>query len=160
MDTDPNCQRYIKYIKLGLDRIRKQWDECRTHDMSTITREDTADHAYITEQQFENLIMGVEGSEEHLVGILAEYDAQASVGSTPAVTSESKYIVILFQQPRMGMLGFPDFWPTPESAMVDQVTETEEADRRTLSPFTPGRCSKALRLCCSGGKIAIQILCF
>ena len=44
----------------------------------------------------------------------------------------------------MGMLGLPDFWPTPESAMSDQVTETEEAYRRTLPPFATGRRSKAL----------------
>ena len=56
----------------------------------------------------------------------------------------------------MGMLGLPDFWPTPESAMPNQVTETEGADRRTLPAFATGRCSRALRLCCSGGKIAIQ----
>ena len=35
----------------------------------------------------------------------------------------------------MGMLGLPNFWPTPESAMPNQVTETEGADRRALSPF-------------------------
>ena len=51
------------------------------------------------------------------------------------------------------MLGLPEFWPTPKSARSNQVTETEGAARRTLPPFATGRRSRALRLCCSGGKI-------
>ena len=56
----------------------------------------------------------------------------------------------------MGMLGLPDFWPMLESAIPNQVTETEGPDRRTLLPFATGRRSRAPCLCCSGRKIAIQ----
>ena len=31
-----------------------------------------------------------------------------------------------------GVPDLSDFWPTPESALPNQVTETEGADRRTL----------------------------
>ena len=51
--------------------------------------------------------------------------------------------------------GVPDlsvFWPTPESAMPNQVTETEEGDRKTLPPFVTGRRSKRFAFCRSGGK--------
>ena len=62
-----------------------------------------------------------------------------------------------FQQLPMGCRCLPVFWPAPESALPDQVTETKEAVRRTLPPFATGRRSRALRLCCSGGKSTNQI---
>ena len=45
----------------------------------------------------------------------------------------------------MGCRRLPVFWPTLEGALPDQVTETKEADRRTLPPFATGRRSRALR---------------
>ena len=55
-------------------------------------------------------------------------------------------IQLLLLATSYGVPDLPDFWATPESAMPDQVTETEGADRRTLPLFATGRRSKALRL--------------
>ena len=70
------------------------------------------------------------------------------------IMSESKHIVIASSS--LLEAAVPDlsvFWPTPESAMPNQVTETEGADQRTLPPFATGRRSKRFAFCRSGGKI-------
>ena len=66
------------------------------------------------------------------------------------VTSESKYSHFILTT-SCGVPDLPDFWPMPEGAMPDQVTETEGADQRTLPPFARGQRSKAFCLYCSGG---------
>ena len=52
-----------------------------------------------------------------------------------------------------GVPDLPVFWPTPESAIPNQVKETEGAYRRTLPPFVTDRRSKRFAFCRSGGKI-------